>query len=113
MPNFDLILLGLGEDGHTASLFPRSEALKANSQWVAANHVANLDTWRLTFTYPLINAARQILFMASGDNKAKVVKEIIEDRNPALPATDIHTENVAWYLDRTAAGLLSRQTLCN
>lgn len=113
IPNFDLILLGLGEDGHTASLFPDSEALKASNELVAANYVAKLDTWRLTYTYPLINAARQILFMVSGESKAEVVKKVIEDRDPALPASGVQPENLAWYLDQAAASRLSRQTLSN
>ncbi len=113
MPNFDLILLGLGEDGHTASLFPESEALKASSELIAANYVAKLDTWRLTFTFPLINAARQILFMVSGESKAEIVKRVIEDRDPALPASGLRTENLVWHLDRAAGSHLSRQTLGN
>lgn len=111
VPNFDLILLGLGQDGHTASLFPESEALKTSSELIAANYVAKLDTWRLTFTYALINAARQILFMVSGESKAEVVKAIMEDRDIALPASGVRKQNLVWYLDRAAAGRLSGQTL--
>jgi 6-phosphogluconolactonase len=115
VPNFDLILLGLGQDGHTASLFPESEALKTSSELIAANYVAILDTWRLTFTYPLINAATQILFMVSGESKAKVVKRVIEHRDPTSPASAVQpaSGNLHWFLDRAAGSHLSQQTLGN
>ncbi|MEX1143506.1 MAG: 6-phosphogluconolactonase [Anaerolineales bacterium] len=114
-PIFDLILLGLGEDGHTASLFPGSEALKKTDGLVAANYIAKLHAWRLTSTYPLINAARQILFLVSGDKKAEVVKRTVEDHDPRLPASIVQpgSGSVTWYLDQPAAGCLSRQTLGN
>ncbi|HLE74196.1 MAG TPA: 6-phosphogluconolactonase [Anaerolineales bacterium] len=113
IPSFDLILLGLGEDGHTASLFPGSAALKQSNELISANYVTKLDAWRLTFTSALINAARQILFMVSGESKAEAVKGVIEERDPALPATGVQPApgNVAWHLDQAAASRLSRQTL--
>lgn len=114
-PIFDLILLGLGEDGHTASLFSGSEALKKSDGLVAANYVAKLDAWRLTFTYPPINAAKQILFLVSGEKKAEVVKKTVEDHDPALPASFVQpvSGSVTWYLDQPAAGRLRRQTFSN
>jgi 6-phosphogluconolactonase len=113
VPSFDVILLGLGEDGHTASLFPGSRALTRTDESVSANFIAQMDTWRLTFTYPLINAARQILFLVSGGNKAEAVQRIIEDRDPALPASGVQpaSGSVTWYLDKSAAGRLNRKTL--
>ncbi|MEX2144650.1 MAG: 6-phosphogluconolactonase [Anaerolineales bacterium] len=112
LPKFDLILLGLGDDGHTASLFPASQALNSDIPWVAANYIAKLAAWRLTFTLPLINAARQIVFLVSGESKAKTVKAVIEERSEALPASKVQPllGDLHWFLDRAAAGELS-QTL--
>ena len=72
---FDLVLLGIGSDGHTASLFPETEALEESERWVVANHVPRLDCWRLTLTYPALNSARRVLFLASGEEKAEIVAE--------------------------------------
>ena len=69
VPAFDLVLLGIGPDGHTASLFPDTQALQAQDHIVVANYVPKLDAWRLTFTYPLINAARTVMFLVQGDDK--------------------------------------------
>lgn len=73
----DLLLLGLGPDGHTASLFPGTEALSEQTRNVAENFVPKFESWRLTFTYPLINAARHVCFMVEGDEKRGVVDEIL------------------------------------
>jgi len=73
---FDLVMLGMGEDGHTASLFPRTHALHAASQLVAANYVPQKNTWRMTLTYDCINNARNIIIYIIGKNKADMVKEI-------------------------------------
>jgi len=112
-PIFDLILLGLGADGHTASLFPGSEALKTSNQWVVANYVDQVAAWRLSFTYPLINAARNIVFLVSGEKKAAMAKEVIEERNPALPASRVQpvAGELIWFLDAAAAQKLNRQSL--
>ncbi len=108
IPSFDFILLGLGEDGHTASLFPETQALKIEDRLVAANHVPSLDTWRITYTYPLINAAHQVAFLVAGERKAKVVQEIIEEKNSEYPATHVspNTGELHWLLDKAAASLL-------
>jgi len=113
LPIFDLILLGLGTDGHTASLFPGSEALKTSNQWVVANYVDQVAAWRLSFTYPLINAARNIVFLVSGEKKAAMAKEVIEERNPALPASRVQpvAGELIWFLDAAAAQKLNRQSL--
>ncbi len=74
LPAFDLILLGMGGDGHTASLFPHTAALAETERLVVANVVPQLNTTRLTFTYPLINAARRVLFLVSGAGKADVLE---------------------------------------
>ena len=73
----DLLLLGMGPDGHTASLFPGTEALSEQTRNVTQNFVPKFDTYRITFTYPLINAARHVCFMVEGDEKKPVVKQIL------------------------------------
>jgi 6-phosphogluconolactonase len=73
--HFDLVLLGIGADGHTASLFPGTEALNETERWVVANEVPQLDAWRLTLTYKALNSARRIMFLATGEEKAQVIAE--------------------------------------
>src|ERR1700731_174183 len=77
-PRFDLILLGLGPDGHTASLFPDSEGLKEQSRLVIANWVDKFKTHRITFTFPVLNHATDVMFLASGANKADMVRQTLE-----------------------------------
>jgi 6-phosphogluconolactonase len=86
-PRFDLIFLGMGGDGHTASLFPGTKVVSnpGDYQWVAANQVPQQDTWRITFTPQLINAARTVIFLVSGQNKAQTLKRVLE--GPFLPET--------------------------
>ena len=72
---FDLVLLGIGADGHTASLFPGTEALNEPERWVVANEVPRLEAWRLTMTFHALNAARRVIFMATGEEKAQVIAE--------------------------------------
>jgi 6-phosphogluconolactonase len=74
-PRFDLLLLGMGPDGHTASLFLGTQALQETTRWVVANHVPKLDAWRLTLTLPALRAARRTLFLISDGDKAKVLAE--------------------------------------
>lgn len=110
-PALDLVLLGMGGDGHTASLFPLTKALGEKKKWVVANDVPQLDTRRLTFTYPMLNAAGCVLFLVSGAGKAKVLREVLE--GPAdvrrLPSQGIKPTSgrLLWYLDRAAASLLA------
>ena len=73
--HFDLALLGVGADGHTASLFPGTAAVCEQERWVAANHVPRLDAWRLTLTLPALSSARRIVFMATGEEKAQAIAE--------------------------------------
>ena len=116
-PRFDLILLGMGNDGHTASLFPKTElVLKDRSNpesLVAANWVPQLDTWRITFTQDLINAARNILFIVSGKNKKSSLKQVIEGPyNPEVYPSqliDPKQGNLSWYIDQEAAMELSNK----
>ena len=82
-PTFDLILLGMGEDGHTASLFPHTDALNELGRLVVANHVPQKDTWRLTLTLPVIDEGRQVAFLVEGESKADILKTVF--RGPYLP----------------------------
>jgi len=72
---FDLVLLGIGADGHTASLFPDTKALDEQERWVVANEVPQLGAWRLTLTFPALNAAKKVVFLATGERKAQVIAE--------------------------------------
>lgn len=105
-PRFDMILLGMGGDGHTASLFPHTPALDETERWVVANPVPQLDTTRITFTIPLINAARRVLFLVSGADKADMLRQVLAGPfEPArLPSQSIHPPvgNLVWLVDEAA-----------
>lgn len=108
-PSLDLILLGIGDDGHTASLFPHTPALEASDRWVVANPVEKLGTVRLTLTASLINAARAVDFLVAGEGKAEALKMILEgDADPReYPAKLVElTDGPLWMVDRAAARLL-------
>ena len=108
-PRFDLILLGVGGDGHTASLFPETSALEVHDRWVVANPVLKLDTTRITLTVPVINAARAVLFLVAGGDKAEALEKILEgDPDPReYPASLIQPQGgPAWMLDEAAASEL-------
>ncbi len=110
LPRFDLIALGMGTDGHTASLFPHTEAIHELTRLVTANHVPTKDAWRITLTWPVINRASSVFFLASGSDKALILKEVLTgpkdlDRLPSQliwPASGILT----LILDKSAAALL-------
>lgn len=103
-PEFDLILLGMGPDGHTASLFPGTAALSISDRLVAPNYVDKLQTWRLTFTYPLINAGRTVMFLVAGDDKKERVREVLSGGS-SLPAARVAPApgRLVWLLDAAAA----------
>ncbi len=106
VPHPDVVLLGIGEDGHTASLFPGTAALDATDRWFVANRVPGLDTWRLTATLPLLHAARDIVFLVSGSGKAATLARILHgDADPALPARRVMegSARITWLIDRAAA----------
>lgn len=108
-PGLDLVLLGIGEDGHTASLFPRTPALDVREHWVVENPVEKLGTIRLTLTVPAINAARRVAFLVAGESKAEALKGILEgEADPYdYPAKLVHPADVPdWFVDRAAARLL-------
>jgi 6-phosphogluconolactonase len=104
-PQFDLVLLGVGDDGHTASLFPNSPALEETEKLVAANFVEKLNAYRLTLTLPAINSARNVIFLATGASKADAVKKIFSVETYDLPAGLVKPEDghCRWFLDQSAA----------
>jgi 6-phosphogluconolactonase len=107
-PTLDLVLLGIGEDGHTASLFPSTEALEEHSRWVVANHVPQRSMYRLTMTLPILNQARHVVFLVTGAGKAAVLSEILEGPSEPrrLPSQAVQPTDgqLCWLLDRQAAG---------
>ena len=109
VPRLDLILLGLGADGHTASIFPGSEVLHQTKRLVAAPWVEKLNTYRITMTLPLLNNGASILFLVSGGEKTQIVKEILEGPKK-YPAQFVQPTNgeLIWMLDRDAAAGLNR-----
>ncbi len=102
----DLVLLGMGDDGHTASLFPGTVALQERTRWYVANHVPQLGEDRLTATLPLLWSARLLMVLVVGGGKAEALKASFEDDTPAgrLGQGDAEVE---WYVDRDAATLLA------
>lgn len=111
-PRFDLILLGLGPDGHTASLFPCTAALDERHRLVVANRVEKLKAQRITFTYPVINHAACVMFLVSGKEKAEILREVLENSKAELPAQRVRPVDgrLLWLIDQPAAGLLSGGT---
>jgi 6-phosphogluconolactonase len=102
-PAFDLIWLGMGADGHTASLFPGSAALDVEDRWVVPNWAPSLATWRMTLTYPLINAARQVLFVVTGRDKAAPLAAVRAGGSD-LPSGRVAAARTEWIVDVAAAG---------
>ena len=101
-PVLDLVLLGLGLDGHTASLFPGSAALDVYDGFCAANFAPALGAWRLTMTLPALNAAREALFLVDGEGKREILRKI--EAGGDFPASRVHAARTLWFLDRDAAG---------
>ena len=107
-PRFDLIFLGIGEDGHTASLFPESKALAEASQRVAANWVEKFKTFRITLTFPVLNHAAEVVFLVSGAGKAQILSELLRPGPQKYPAQSIQPENgrLLWLVDEDAGSSL-------
>ncbi len=109
-PRFDLTLLGMGEDGHTASLFPRTGALNETAKITAANLVKQIRSFRLTRTFPTINNPANILLLVSGEGKAKTLQKVLENDFDAekFPVQCIKPENgkLTWLVDEAAAQFL-------
>ena len=99
----DLMLLGMGDDGHTASLFPGTAALAEHVRRVAANYVPKLDAWRLTMTLPLLNQSRHVLFLVSGDKNPELVEEVLAG-NSDYPAARVNPPNgkLTWMIGERA-----------
>jgi 6-phosphogluconolactonase len=111
-PGLDLVLLGIGDDGHTASLFPGTPSLKEKKHLaIAAPPSGTILSYRITITFPVINNAKNILFMVAGDNKAPVIREVIEEEKSRLPAAKVRPLKCSpvFLLDKAAASLLSKQ----
>ena len=110
VPRFDLILLGMGPDGHTASLFPGTKALRERRRLAISNWVGKFFTDRITLTPPVLNAAERVMFLVTGADKAPALKAVLEGpREPAqLPAQMVRPRRgtVLWLVDRTAASML-------
>jgi 6-phosphogluconolactonase len=111
-PRFDLVLLGLGPDGHTASLFPGTAALQENQRLVVANWVEKFKTFRITFTFPVINTAACVLFLAGGRDKTATLRDVLENPSANLPSQGVHPSNgrLIWMVDEAAAATLPHQT---
>ncbi len=105
-PAFDLIWLGMGADGHTASLFPGSTALDERRRWVVANWAPGPAAWRMTLTQPLINAARAVLFVVTGADKGPALRSV-ESGARELPAARIRARSTLFLVDALAAGSTS------
>jgi 6-phosphogluconolactonase len=109
IPRFDLIFLGMGTDGHIASLFPGQKSLYEKENLVVAVKGGNPNVNRITMTFPLLNQARRIVFIIAGKEKSRIVQKVLKDSKIQLPAHRIQPLNgqVTWLLDRGAAALLS------
>jgi 6-phosphogluconolactonase len=107
-PRFDFVLLGMGPDGHTASLFPRTPALEERQGLFVANWVEDLKTFRLTVTYPVLNHAASVMFLINGDEKADMVQKALKDPSANLPCQKVRPVDgeLLWYLDKGAAAKL-------
>ena len=108
--SFDLLLLGMGEDGHTASLFPGTQPIHETERWVCAHYIPRLSAFRLTLTPPILNRSRTVLFLATGRNKAAVLTEVLfsEKNLDRLPSQVIqpYSGNLIWLTDQEAASKL-------
>jgi 6-phosphogluconolactonase len=110
---FDLVLLGIGADGHTASLFPGTTALEEQERWVVANHVPQIDAWRLTLTLKALNSTRRVMFLATGEEKAQVIAEAFggvehETRHPCELVAPYYARKEV-LIDREAASKMPQE----
>ncbi|MFT3680969.1 MAG: 6-phosphogluconolactonase [Ferruginibacter sp.] len=104
---FDMILLGIGEEGHTASIFPGSALLGEKKKLVKEVFVKEKDMWRISFTLPLINRAKNVAFLVSGDGKKDILKTIFSAKGKKLPAAMVQPAgNLCWFIDEAAAASL-------
>jgi 6-phosphogluconolactonase len=110
LPRFDLIFLGMGADGHTASLFPNQRVLEEKKRLVVLVKGGDPDVYRLTMTLPVLNNAGKVVFLVAGRKKADIVKSVFENDQVSLPATRVFPINgtLIWLMDREAAAALSK-----
>lgn len=109
-PRFDLIMLGVGPCGHTASLFPDTTALNENSRWVVSNWVQKFNTYRITFTFPVINHGSLVMFQVAGDDKSAILKEVFQQPDKEIyPCQRVQPQSgrLLWIVDKAAARLLT------
>ena len=108
-PRFDLVLLGIGEDGHTASLFPGSPLLDETTRLAVAVPEGSGRTARITLTLPVINNAQEVIFLVAGKTKAPIIKRVVEEEDGRLPASRVRPREgrLSFHLDGDAASLLA------
>ena len=110
-PRFDLVLLGMGEDGHTASLFPAGQAIREEKRWVVAEYVARIAVWRVTLTPAMINAAANVVFLVAGHSKSEMLQQVLQGpyQPDMVPAQVVHptSDRLLWLVDAAAGALLS------
>ncbi len=113
IPRFDLIFLGVGEDGHTASIFPGIKAADTSPGLAVPVHANKLGWNRVTLSYAVLNSAATVAFLVTGKAKASVIREILEGNNQILPAARVHPEGgrTLWLLDRDAASVLKNRNM--
>jgi 6-phosphogluconolactonase len=104
-PSFDIVLLGIGNDGHTASLFPETEVLEIKDKWTAAVYVEKLKSQRITLTYPVFNNSKNILLLADGKSKSDIIGHAYTDKNAGLPVQKINPSEgkFIWFLDKESS----------
>ena len=107
-PRLDFILLGIGPEGHTASLFPDTKALQEKQRFVVGNYVAVHSTWRITCTYPVLNNGANVMFLVDGAGKADIVRAALKDASANLPCQGVEPAEgyLMWYLDAAAGAKL-------
>ncbi len=111
-PQFDLVLLGLGPDGHVASLFPNTDILKQKEAWADAVWVEKFSTWRVSITYPLINHAKNVWLFVAGESKADIIAQVLGNQAEeyAYPVQGITAQGqLVWFLDDAAASKLDKE----
>lgn len=107
IPSFDLVLLGMGADGHTASLFPDSSLVKEQQRTVVAGFVEKLNAWRVSLTLPVLNAAQHIFILVSGNDKAATLQKVMYEPTANFPIQRLDVrESVIWFIDSAAAAQL-------